>query len=242
MTAWPASEEELATVAQLISEWWGELGIGVEAGVTEDETLTIDITPPEYDPPGLADAPSSTLWGWVGDVDPSSAARPVHDRRDRWVQRHVFPQIPRFDELFVEQGKTLNQAERKAMLQEMQEIFYKELPNIPLYYDSELHAYRTDRFGGWQNQPPANGTPLFGFGPIGYTMLTDATGATGSGDNTGMVIGLGATGAVLGRRRRWRVAAHAPPPWRRGGGGVTQPPAEHRVIQEGPTRVLPSPG
>ena len=34
------------------------------------------------------------------------------------------------------------------MLDEMQEIFYDEAPNIPLYYDSELHAYRTDKFGG----------------------------------------------------------------------------------------------
>ena len=63
------------------------------------------------------------------------------------------------------------------MLQEMQEIFYSEVPNIPLYYDSELHAYRTDHFGGWQNQPPDTGTPLFQFGPIGYTLLTDATAA-----------------------------------------------------------------
>ena len=61
------------------------------------------------------------------------------------------------------------------MLQEMQEIFYAEVPNIPIYFDSELHAYRTDRFGGWQNQPPDSGTPLFGFGPIGYTLLTDAS-------------------------------------------------------------------
>ena len=27
-----------------------------------------------------------------------------------------------------------------------------------LYYDNELHAYRTDKFAGWTNQPPDNGT------------------------------------------------------------------------------------
>lgn len=62
----------------------------------------------------------------------------------------------------------------------MQQIFYDEAPYIVLYYDSELHAYRTDKFGGWVNQPPDSGTPLFGYGPIGYTMLTLASAATPS--------------------------------------------------------------
>src|SRR5262249_7967552 len=34
--------------------------------------------------------------------------------------------------------------------------------------------YRTDRFAGWVNQP-ANGTPLFSYSTIDYTLLTDAT-------------------------------------------------------------------
>jgi len=56
----------------------------------------------------------------------------------------------------------------------MQQLVYNEAPYIILYYDSELHAYRTDKFSGWTNQPPDNGTPLFGYGSIGYTVLTDA--------------------------------------------------------------------
>ena len=55
----------------------------------------------------------------------------------------------------------------------MQKIVYDEAPYHILYYDSELHAYRTDKFAGWTNQPPETGTPLFGYGPIGYTVLTD---------------------------------------------------------------------
>ena len=57
----------------------------------------------------------------------------------------------------------------------MQKIFYDEAPYHVLYYDVELHAYRTDQFAGWMNQPPENGTPLFGYGPIGYTKLTLAS-------------------------------------------------------------------
>ena len=56
----------------------------------------------------------------------------------------------------------------------MQEIIYDEAPYHVLYYPSQLDAYRTDRFGGWKNQPSQNGDPLFGFGPLDYTYLTDA--------------------------------------------------------------------
>jgi hypothetical protein len=57
----------------------------------------------------------------------------------------------------------------------MQNLVYDEAPYHILYYDSELHAYRTDKFGGWANQPAETGTPLFGYGPWGYTQLTVAS-------------------------------------------------------------------
>jgi peptide/nickel transport system substrate-binding protein len=169
---WPASEAELATVAQFITEWWGSLGITVQAGVTEDDTLVNDLLPPEYDPPGKA-AWDTYMWGWVGDVDPNSLLQPF-TTDEIGGSSDTFWSNARFDELFVQQGQTQDPVQRKAMIQEMQELFYAELPNIPLYYDSELHAYRTDNFSGWQNQPPETGTPLFQFGPIGYLNLTTA--------------------------------------------------------------------
>jgi peptide/nickel transport system substrate-binding protein len=170
---WPGSEDEdFAAVAQFIVEWWGDLGITVEPGVVDDDTLLEDILSPEND--GLADF-DTYMWGWVGDVDPTSLLEPFTTDAIAGGSSDTFWSNARFDELFVEQGRELDIDARKAMLQEMQELFYAELPNIPLYYDSELHAYRTDKFGGWQNQPPDSGTPLFGFGPIGYTLLTDAS-------------------------------------------------------------------
>jgi peptide/nickel transport system substrate-binding protein len=169
---WPTSEPELATVAQFVKEWWAQLGIGVEAAATEDDTLLADLTAPENDGKAKFD---TYLWGWVGDVDPTSLLQPFTTDEIAGGSSDTFWSNPRFDELFKKQGQELDPTKRKAMLQEMQEIFYAEVPNIPLYFDSELHAYRTDKFSGWQNQPPETGTPLFGFGPIGYTLLTDAS-------------------------------------------------------------------
>ena len=87
----------------------------------------------------------------------------------------------------------------------MQQIFYDQAPYHILYYDSELHAYRTDKFGGWMNQPPDGGTPLFGYGPIGYTLLTLAHG--------GVAI---AVGRGIGARRAERRGGDAGAVRRRG--------------------------
>ena len=218
---WPSSELELATVAQFVTEWWGQLGIKVNAGVTEDDTLLVDLTPPEYDPPGKANF-DTYPWGWVGDVDPSSLLEPFTTDQIGGSS-DTFWSNARFDELFTQQGQTIDETQRKAMLQEMQEIFYREVPNIPLYYDrSCTHTGRTTSAAG--NQPVEGGTPLFQFGPIGYTLLTDAAaapspsasasaapsgsaaaspvpGGTGSptsdtGANTGLLLVLGAVVAV----------------------------------------------
>jgi peptide/nickel transport system substrate-binding protein len=86
----------------------------------------------------------------------------------------------RYDELFALQQRAVDEAQRKTYIAEMQQIFYDQAPYHVLYYDNELHAYRTDKFSGWINQPPENGTPLFGYGPIGYTKLTLASEASPS--------------------------------------------------------------
>jgi peptide/nickel transport system substrate-binding protein len=92
---------------------------------------------------------------------------------------------PEYDDLFAKQQRAVDTAERKGYIARMQEIFYERAPYHVLYYDSELHAYRTDRFGGWTNQPPDSGTPLFGYGPIGYTVLTAASAAPSPGPSAG---------------------------------------------------------
>ena len=86
-----------------------------------------------------------------------------------------------------------------------------------LYYDSELHAYRTDKFAGWTNQPPDTGTPLFGFGYRSATwLLKDASAVAAS--PSAATGGDGAAGV--------RAATTTPGPDRASGG--------HRLVQHGP--------
>ena len=59
----------------------------------------------------------------------------------------------RYDELFEEESVTLDYDARKAMLDEMQQIFYEENAYIVMWYQDKLQAYRTDTWTGWTEIP-----------------------------------------------------------------------------------------
>ena len=102
---------------------------------------------------------------------PDVPAVVLHDGPDRVGVNDSFFATPQYDELFKLQQRATDEASGRRYIAEMQQIFYDEAAYHVLYYDSELHAYRTDKFGGWTNQPPDSGTPLFGYGyPVGYTL------------------------------------------------------------------------
>jgi peptide/nickel transport system substrate-binding protein len=167
---WPDSEAENATNAQFIVEWFGQLGITVTAAVTEEGKLIDDVTGP---PEGPADY-DIYMWGWVGDPDPTSLLK-FFQTSEIGASSDSYYSNTHYDELFTQQRAEADPVKRKAILAEMQNLVYDEAPYHILYYDAELHAYRTDKFAGWTNQPAEGGTPLFGYGSLGYTLLTDAS-------------------------------------------------------------------
>ena len=187
---WP--DEAYADDAEFIRGWWEQLGIGVDAFSTEENAL-IDLL---YGAEAGGDANWDTyIWSWGGDPDPMSLLSLfTTDELESGVNDCFFSNA-RYDELFGLQQKAIDATERKGYIAEMQQIFYEQGCNTPLYYDSELHAMRTDKFTGWVNQPPDSGTPLFGFGYSGYMALTDASAVPTPGPTTaGATTAPGATG------------------------------------------------
>jgi len=173
---WPDSEDH-STDAQFIQGWFKELGIGVDPFATEEGKLIADLVGPEGDPPGTANW-DFYMWGWTGDPDPMSLLSFFTKDQIAAAINDCFFSSDRYDELFKLQQRATDQAGRHAYIAEMQQLFYDQAPYHILYYDSELHAYRTDKLAGWISQPPDTGTPLFGFGYPGYLSLIDAASIT----------------------------------------------------------------
>lgn len=168
----PDSDPSYAQSAQFIQAWYADLGITVTPQQYDSDTLIDIMLPPEADP---TDPTAYTadfdmfIWGWGGDVDPNSlldifTCGQIGNSSDSlWCN-------PRYDELFTLQNEATSPEERKRYMDEMQQLMYDEAPYHILFYDANLHAYRTDKFSGWVNQPD-NGVPLFGYGPHGYLAL-----------------------------------------------------------------------
>lgn len=168
---WPDSEDHSAD-AQFIAGWFKEIGIGVDAFVTEEGKLYEDLAGPESGGKANWDA---YMWGWTGDPDPMSLLSFFTTDQIEPAINDPFYSNARYDELFKLQQRATDEATRRQYIAEMQQLFYDAAAYHILYYDSELHAYRTDKFAGWVNQPPDTGTPLFGYGYSGYMALTDAS-------------------------------------------------------------------
>jgi peptide/nickel transport system substrate-binding protein len=167
----PKTDDNYAKSAQFVSDWYGLLGIKVSTQVLESSTVGDRVLPPEGD--GKADY-DIELWAWTGNVDPNALLQifrcdAIGSSSDSQYCN------PAYDKLYDEQLAATTSDARKSILAQMQNLIYDEAPYDILYYDANLEAYRTDRFGGWQNQPTANGTPLFTYGTLGYTLLTDAS-------------------------------------------------------------------
>jgi peptide/nickel transport system substrate-binding protein len=164
----PNTSDDYAEVAQFVTEWYGALGIGVTYQALDSTTLGELILPP---PDAKADY-DIELWGWAGSPDPQALLQIFRCDAIGTTSDSQYCN-PTFDALYDEQATQAGE-ERAATLAEMQNLIYDEAPYDILYYDANLVAYRNDRFAGWQNMP-AEGTPLFTYGPLGYTLLTDAT-------------------------------------------------------------------
>lgn len=175
----PDSDTTYATTAEFIKTWWADLGIAVNPTQYDSDTLVDLMLPPEADPEADYKADYDLfIWGWGGDVDPNSLLEiftcdQIGNTSDSMYCNEAY------DALFKQQNEATTPEARKGFMDQMQDIVYTDAPYHVLYYDAALHAYRTDHFSGWVNQPD-NGTPLFGYGPYGYTQLTLASEAAPS--------------------------------------------------------------
>jgi peptide/nickel transport system substrate-binding protein len=175
----PDSDASYPKVAQFITDWFGQIGIKVTSRSTDSGTLGtaeyLDTSIPlkgqlKYD---------MVIWGWVGDPDPNSLLQilttdAISDSSDsQWSNAA-------YDALYTQQNEATTSDERKGFMTQMQQLFYDQAPYQILYYDDELHVYRTDKFSNWQTQPKDGGTPFFVNGSINYTTLQLASAASPS--------------------------------------------------------------
>jgi peptide/nickel transport system substrate-binding protein len=184
-----ANTEEPDTVpaTQFIQGWLKQIGIKTNVdGVTEGKLVDIWYAN-DYD---------MYIWGWVPSLDPEDMLS-VNTTDQCLVWSDHCWSNKRFDRLYEQQRTTLEREKREQIVNEMQLLYYKDVPESVLWYDQALQAYRADRWTGFVDQI---GFLLNQWGSYSYVNLrpvsAEKTSATG-GISVGLWVGILAAIAVI---------------------------------------------
>jgi peptide/nickel transport system substrate-binding protein len=197
-------------VAEFVTGWLKDIGIATTQKTYSDSQLTEVIGKGDYD---------LFVWGWTPFVDPDpmmsyftcdnvsqDPKNPTNYYNDAsWCDKT-------YSAMYKQQNTELDPAKRKAIVQQMLTRFYESATYVPLDYEADLQAYRTDKYTGWIRQPAETGPVLFNNSSQTYANLRPVAASSGSGGGGGgsgaiiaivvaAVVVLGGAGLLIARRR-----------------------------------------
>ena len=118
------------------------------------------------------------VYNWTGDVDPDfMLSLFIKSQIGDWSDCAWWS--PQYDALYSEQAATIDPAERKTLIDEMQQIVYEQSPYVILAYPKGLEAENTSRWEGWVQSPSGTGSAIFSVDNIdSYLYVHPKAGAT----------------------------------------------------------------
>jgi peptide/nickel transport system substrate-binding protein len=165
---------ETVTAGEFIKEWLADVGIRLKTEAVNDNKLTDVWYSNDYD---------MYIWGWGVEPDPNFQLS-TYTSSQCGVWSDTCYSNPQYDELFKQQQRSTSVEERANIVDQMQQIVYNDRPELVLWYDNYLQAYRSDRWTGFVPQPEGQGTILFQYGhysDLDIRPKTNAAGTTSSG-------------------------------------------------------------
>jgi peptide/nickel transport system substrate-binding protein len=172
---------------KLITGWIDQLGIKTTTQAVTDSKLIDAWYALDYD---------LYIWGWGPDPDPDFILSTfTTDQCGSWSDTCY--SNPEYDQLYEDQRSPESPEERQAIVQQMQQILYEDVPEVVLWYDNDLQAWRSDRWEGFQFQPTPDengdgGYALFQYGSYSYRNIRPASGDAGAagGGSSGIPAGV----------------------------------------------------
>ena len=162
-------------------EWLADLGIDAEVTAMQSNKLTDVILEGNFD---------AFQWGWYVEPDPTSMLSYMTcDQLGSWSDSWYCND--EYDALYEAQQVELDRDKRVEMVQQMQEILYRDSPYLVTAYNTIGEAFRSDRFACLVQQPNPGGIWLFQYGVYNYKFMRPAAEADACADE-----GLGATQAT----------------------------------------------
>jgi peptide/nickel transport system substrate-binding protein len=158
---------ETITAGDFITEWLRDVGIDTEVQAVNDNKLTDVWYSNDYD---------MYIWGWGVEPDPNFQLS-TYTTGQCGVWSDTCYSNPEYDELFKDQQRATSIEERQQTIDQMQQIIYDDRPEIVLWYENYLQAYRSDQWTGFVKQPEPQGAVLFQYGHYSDLNIRPVTGA-----------------------------------------------------------------
>jgi peptide/nickel transport system substrate-binding protein len=133
--------------AQLFRDAAAAVGIQLDIQTLDENTLgelVYNFDNPDWD---------IHVWGWDLNIPDPNDLISAFTCDQIGGNNEVYFCNQRYDELFNNESVTLDYEARKAMIDEMQTIFYEDSPYLVMWYQDKLQAYRTDTWTGWTEAP-----------------------------------------------------------------------------------------
>jgi peptide/nickel transport system substrate-binding protein len=133
--------------AQLFRDAAAEVGIKLDLQTLDENTLgelVYNVDNPDWD---------IFVWGWDSSVPDPNYMLGVPLCSQIGGNNDIFYCNPAYDELYDQQAATLDFDQRKAIVDQMQQMFYADAAYLVMWYQDKLQAYRTDTWAGWSEIP-----------------------------------------------------------------------------------------
>ena len=180
-----------ARLGTYITGWLKQIGIATTSEVVGDGKLVSAWLDNDYD---------MYIWGWGPDPDPDFILSTFTSSQCGTWSDTCYSN-PQYDKLYKEQQIAPNPQARQAIVFQMQQLLYKDNPEIVLYYDKSLEAYNSTKWTGLEDNtsPAPEGFLWNQYTP--YSALTVQlrgadTGSSGSSSSSLLVI-VGILGAII---------------------------------------------
>jgi peptide/nickel transport system substrate-binding protein len=176
----PTDDSDRVKATRLIAGWLNQIGISTSPTPVTVAKITEVWTANDYD---------IYSWGWGPDPDPDFILS-TYTTDQCLVWSDTCWSNEEYDRLYTEQQTASTIEERKAIIQEMQQIFYEEIPQIVLYNWNDLQAYRSDRWEGFVQSPKPDaegngGSLLFQYTNYSYISIRPVSESAGTVSGSG---------------------------------------------------------
>lgn len=145
----PAGWADWIQAAQIVQESLQELGISVNLETPEGSLHDQDRLAGNFDTFFQVHGGGCNMWANYFDNFHSSMTAPVGENA---VTNFIRYENPDYDALCDQLRASGNPDEQLALVQQLQEIFYNDIPVVDIWYGAHWFQYRTEKAEGWPNE------------------------------------------------------------------------------------------